>query len=227
MFGTAFKGGGFLIENVLIQGEERASGGGGIENRSIDAVLTVIDTTISNNTSGNAGGGIWAVGGNTTSGAITTLIGVTFSGNTALNNGGAIKQETVGSLTITNSTLSGNTANGGGGGISASNGTITINNSTIASNTGTNAGGGILLESASATANVNSSIVANNVSSSGPDIAILAGTLNASNSLIEDGTINGTNTNNITATDPGLAPNGLQNNGGVTQTIALENGDRA
>ena len=74
---------------------------------------------------------------------------------------------------------------------------------------------------------MNSSIVANNVSSSGPDIAILAGTLNASNSLIEDGTINGTNTNNITATDPGLAPNGLQNNGGVTQTIALENGSPA
>jgi hypothetical protein len=64
---------------------------------------------------------------------------------------------------------------------------------------------------------LNNAIVAN---STGGDCVRDAGTINAQNSLIEDGLacVNGTNSNNLTG-DPNLGL--LQNNGGPTETRAL------
>ena len=66
-----------------------------------------------------------------------------------------------------------------------------------------------------------STIVANNVTT---DLVNLGGTINATHSLIESNTdqINGTDSNNIKGVDPLLDPAGLRNNGGPTQTIALQ-----
>ena len=50
-------------------------------------------------------------------GAVTTLSGLTISGGNSQTNGGGILVEYDGTLTITNSTIVGNTTLGGGGGI--------------------------------------------------------------------------------------------------------------
>jgi len=71
-----------------------------------------------------------------------TLTNSTVSGNTANNNGGGIFNNFGGTVTLTNSTVSGNTANYGGGIIN--DGTMTLTNSTVSGNTATFDGGGIL-----------------------------------------------------------------------------------
>ena len=71
-------------------------------------------------------------------------------------------------MTITNSTISGNTANGGNGGGIVNAGTTTLTSSTIAGNSATGgAGGGI--HNFSGTVTVRNSIIALNTASSAPD----------------------------------------------------------
>jgi predicted outer membrane repeat protein len=72
-----------------------------------------------------------------------TLTNSTLSGNTSADNGGGIYSSN-GNITLTNSTLSGNSA-GKGGGIYSSNGNITLTNSTLSGNTSGNNGGGIYI----------------------------------------------------------------------------------
>jgi len=149
-------------------------------------------------------------------------------GGAIYNNGGL--------LTLNSCTLSGNRAdkvnNGSsaGGAIYQSAGTLTVLNCTIAnnhSNGGT--GGALLITGGSGTVSVGNSIIANNTTPSGtaPDISgsitsqgynIIGNTTGA--------TITGTTTGNQTG-NPGLDPNGLANNGGPTQTIALVAGSIA
>ena len=76
---------------------------------------------------------------NTGTGSVT-LTNSTVSGNTASNFGGAIRG--LGSVTLTNSTVSGNTAVVFGGGIFG-NGSVTLTNSTVSGNTAVVSGGGI------------------------------------------------------------------------------------
>ena len=81
-------------------------------------------------------------GGLTNNGSTLTLTDLTISGNTASGFGGGISNG--GTLTVTSSTISGNTATGGGGGI-LNLGTVTLTNTTISGNTanGTGTGGGL------------------------------------------------------------------------------------
>lgn len=74
-----------------------------------------------------------------------TVTGSTLSGNSAVNGGGGIAN--YGALTVTGSTLTGNTVEGGGGGAITSWGTMTVTNSTIAGNAADVGGGGILASS--------------------------------------------------------------------------------
>ena len=74
----------------------------------------------------------------------------TFSNNTSINQGGAIYNS--GLLTISNSTISGNTAVSGGGVFNQ--GTLTISNSKIYGNTATNAGFGTDIFSLTAVLNI-------------------------------------------------------------------------
>lgn len=71
-----------------------------------------------------------------------TITGSTISGNTAGFDGGGVCA--FGSVAVTDSTISGNTANGSGdgGGICAF-GDLTVTNSTVTGNTATGAGGGL------------------------------------------------------------------------------------
>ena len=83
-------------------------GGGGIYNGD-GATLKLSDSAVSGNTAAWSGGGIYSFF-NTT----TTIVRSTISGNTSNDVGGAIRS--LGAMTITNSTLSGNTATGWHGG---------------------------------------------------------------------------------------------------------------
>ncbi len=75
------------------------------------------------------------------SGQIVTLDGVTITGGSEVNGGGVLNE---GTLTITNSTLSNNTATGDGGAIyNAAGATLTLTNVTISGNSAANEGGGI------------------------------------------------------------------------------------
>jgi uncharacterized repeat protein (TIGR01451 family) len=174
---------------------------------------------------------------------IGTISNSTFSGNTADNNGGGLFNiTTIG--TISNSTFSGNTANNGGG-INSWSGTIgTISNSTFSGNSALGAAGGGFLNRGTTTALVNSTFSGNSAATNGDGlynngtITTLANTLLGNhtgfdcydNSTIVSGTNNLIEVNSgcpgvISSSPPNLA--GLANNGGLTQTHALNAGSPA
>ncbi|HEU4759484.1 MAG TPA: choice-of-anchor Q domain-containing protein [Dehalococcoidia bacterium] len=89
-----------------------------------------------------------------------TLTSTTVSSNSAAY-GAAIINKSGGSLTLNSSTLSGNTASQQGGGIlNESNGTLTLNGSTVSNNSATSSGGGIVN---GGTATLDSTTVSGNV----------------------------------------------------------------
>jgi len=202
----------------------------------IDAyTATVTNSTVSNNYAVCLGGGI-----NTNGGALT-VTNSTVSGNSVTADlGGGISAGSFGTIisNITNSTVVSNYSGGGGGGIYNPNGALNITNSTVSGNYADNmvgpggVGGGIY-NAGTASVNIRSSIVALNTATSiGPDVA---GSFTSSGfNLIGkiDGSMGFTAPTDLTGTvasplDPKLDPNGLQNNGGPTQTIALLSGSPA
>ena len=72
-----------------------------------------------------------------------TLTGSTVSGNSARRNGGGIYSGS-GSLTLAHSTVSGNSTSGRGGGIGSSSGALTLSDSTVSGNSTAAWGGGII-----------------------------------------------------------------------------------
>ncbi|MBE2272335.1 MAG: hypothetical protein IAE80_29135, partial [Anaerolinea sp.] len=214
-----------------------ADSGGGIFS---NGALTIINSTLSANTSLFDGGG----GGIFNNGGTLTVTNSIFSGNHASGsdaaNGGGINNNNGGTLTVSNTTFSGNTAGSSGGGIwnnstaSITNsvfsgnsgnaifnsGTMTVTNSTLTGNGGNGGISNIGLGSFG-TLTLNNTIVANNT---GGDCVRLNGTINASHSLIGDGLgcVNGTNTNNLTG-NPQL--NGDLTLGGTS--IAIDAGNDA
>ena len=152
----------------------------------------------------------------------------------AFGTGGGIDEES-GTLTLTNSTIAGNSAQYVGAGIHENSGTLTAVNCTIAYNTepsnGDGFGGG--MDITEGTATLDNTIIALNTDGTGPgapaDNLYLdgSGTVSAAsaNNLIGNGGGNsglksGQNGNQVGVADPGL-DTGLANNGGPTQTIAL------
>ena len=97
-----------------------------------------------------------------------TVTDSTISGNTATSGPGGGIYNLGGTLTLTNSTISGNTAASGGGGI-ANYGTLTATNSTISGNTLTGGSGGGIYNEGTLTA-ANSTIAGNTSSGSGGGI---------------------------------------------------------
>ncbi len=157
------------LNNLTITGGNAAGGGGGI-NANTGVTLTISNCFITGNTA-FFGGGL----------AITADSSVTLVNSTISNNsvpGGSISSaggiHNLGTLTIANSTISGNTTIKGfanGGGIWTS-GTLTVRHSTITDNETANAGsaaGGIYRQAGTVT--IESSIVAGNRSNTTvPDV---------------------------------------------------------
>jgi hypothetical protein len=119
------------IDSIELTRSNSHTQGGAIANRG---TLTVINSTITGNSTTTEGGGIGNKGGT------LTVINSTISGNIAWFDGGGIASFD-GSVIVINSTISGNSADFGGGGI-LNDGTLTITASTI-SNNSANSGGGI------------------------------------------------------------------------------------
>jgi CSLREA domain-containing protein len=96
--------------------------------------------------SGNNAVRVFEVGTPTVSGVKLTLNNLTVANGRAIL-GGGILNESSNTLTVRNSTLSGNNANegfaSGGGGIWNNGGTVTVSNSTLSGNSARAAGGGI------------------------------------------------------------------------------------
>ena len=197
--------------------------GGGINN---DGILTINNCTLSaNSASSNSDASAPGEGGAIFNGGdgLLTINGSTLSGNQALsgNAGGAIYNN--GSVTITNSTLAGNSSTSYGGAIFSTGGTqLSVSNSTIAGNIVPFQWGGINAPSATLT---NTILAGNSHEQCG------VGTLtNGGYNISDDGTCgfgSSTGASGQTLGDnvnPLLDPNGLQDNGGPTQTIALRAG---
>jgi|GEM_PF-2157658 uncharacterized repeat protein (TIGR01451 family) len=217
--------------------DDCGAAGGGIENLG---TLTLTDSTLSSNTvesgcddsCGASGGGLDNQGG-------ATVDASTVSSNQADNScglgcgptGGGINNGSTAGLLVENSTVADNSANTGcivfcgafGGGIFAG-GAVDVTNSTLWGNSVSggceadcgNAGGGI---DADGMVNLVATIVANSSGATDCTGVLSDGGYN----LDDDGSCGFSPANHSYSDTPsGLDPAGLQDNGGPTQTIELE-----
>ncbi len=176
--GGIFNQGTLMLNNSTVSGNTAGDRGGGIYNHNFGlGPLIITNSTVSNNVSGNScGGGI----GIDSPGDVT-LTNSTVSGNTSATCGGGI-YTTSSSVTLTDSTISGNTSANPGGGVFVDGfGELTLNNSTVSGNTSGLFGGGI---QNFGTATLKNTIVANN---SGGDCGA-GGITSAGHNLDSDGT---------------------------------------
>jgi len=200
--GTGINSGGTVtVTNSTFGGNSGASGSGG-DGAAINSSgsLTVANSTFSGNTATNNGGAIFASGA-------TTVSDSTFFGNTTGTSGagGAIDVVGSGSLDVINCTLSGNGAHAGAAIANNASGPVTVVNSILAN------------------PSISLSLPGGNCS----------GTITDDGHNIDDGTTCGftgtgcaaTTGTSFCSTNPQLGP--LQDNGGPTQTIALEAGSPA
>lgn len=237
------------VTNSTLSGNMTFTGtGGGILNNG-PGTLTVTNCTFTGNR-GNSGGGISAGGtlvvtGSTFSGNMAVGAAGEHNGDSGFDGrGGAISNGGTGD--VSNCTFVGNSAAGGagfnasggdgrGGAISNINGSFTfklanctITGNTTAGGTGSKTGGTFAggIETTGPTATIKSSIIAQNSAANGPDVRgpfasagfNLIGKINDSTGFTAATDQTGTSAAPI---DPKLDPNGLQNNGGFTQTVAL------
>ena len=165
------------------------------------------------------------------SGISASISAMTITGGSTSNFGGGI-DNAGGTLTVSDSTFSNNTATTGGGGI-YSNGTLTVTDSTFTGNSGGNYGGGGILATGSAT--VGGSTFVNNSSTNGGGGGIdINGTLTVANStftgnigsnsyggggiLVYAGTVTISDSTIVNNSSPGGSGGGLQNGGTTTLT---------
>jgi hypothetical protein len=228
-----------IVQSSLFRGNVAVANGGGIQEGG--SATTITNTEVTGNSSGGVGGGIFA------NGITLTINSSTIDNNISSGDGGGIEVETTGTAkavsTITDSTITGNTAlNAGGtngGGIDAAaafTGSLNLLNDTINANYADNGGGVFWAGTAGSVFVVENTIIAQNSAETGPDANNPAGTFtDAGGNLIgisgagsgntgftASTTQTGTLTNPL---NPLLGP--LQDNGGPTIgaagfTIALE-----
>jgi len=229
-------GGTATLTNSTVSGNDAGDDAGGIHNVA-GGTLTLTNSTVSGNDAGDDGGGIRNSG---TANIVSSTIANNRAGlNSSPNNlGGGGVHNFAGTLTLTNSTVSGNVARTDGGGIFIEMGTVNSFSSTIANNradansNGSGIGGGVYkLSQQGATFNFKNTIIANNQVGSNPNnIRDCAGTLTSQGynliRITPPGECNvAPVTGDLFSSDPILGP--LQNNGGSTQTHALLAGSPA
>ncbi len=130
-----------ISDSIISNNTAQYENGGGIDNYGSSAVANISNTVISGNIASNGNGG--GIDNGSVSGAQMTLTDCTISGNSARLGGGI---SNTGNLNVVRSTISGNTSQYDGGGINnASGGGLYIINSTISGNISqaTDSGGGI------------------------------------------------------------------------------------
>ncbi len=162
--GGIYNHGMFKLINSIVSGNRAARYGGGIYNGGGKAVATITNGTMLHNTACQSGGGIAnavtltlidSTVSNNSVGHCVAGIPPNPLPNT-IRGGGIYNASTAKTITITDSTISGNTVfNGPGGGIfdnfSEGKNTLVITNSTIAYNTASGNGGGFVFSGSQAT----------------------------------------------------------------------------
>jgi len=214
---------------------EILNSGGAILNRG---TVTVNNSTLDYNRAHKKGGGIYNLG-NLTINNSTLKNNEVNIGNSPGESGGAIFNTGTGVATITNSTFVGNIASQSGGGI-ANNGMMTITNSTISGNStilGEIVSGAAIMNGGTGTLHISYSTITSNIGTTSGAVWSVLDTIEISNSIIAGNLpencsypatspTSGPNLDDdgscdlftITA-DPQLDP--LASNGGPTQTHAI------
>jgi uncharacterized protein (TIGR03437 family) len=237
--GGIYNAGTLTLSSCVVAGNVASGGlGGGIFN---NATLALSQCTISNNSASGTGNG--GLGGGLLNNGTATISNSTFSANvahgggTAGGQGGAIFNNSAPSLlTVTGSTIAGNTvtdpsnAGSGGGGAIYNLGTVVVGNSTISGNSQSGTfpsdfGGGIVVPLGTCT--LTNTILAGNTDSDASPNPDGSGTFtDGGNNLIGistgiTGITNGTNGNQVGTSGSPLDPQlgALANNGGPTQTM--------
>ncbi len=224
--GVIASGGGTIVSNFsqishnsgwgIIGGGADLNDGSSVNDNSYGGVFVSGNVKLDGSTiDGNAGPGI------RTSSPVTVNSSTISNNSTQQLLGGGIMVTGAVPLTITNSTISGNTATKGGGIYANNNAQINISNSTIAYNSGGYAGGIDIASCSSFT--LRSSIIAKNLvtggspTSTNSDLVSACFVAGAPDSLVGvHGTLLPTGTR---SGDPGLTP--LAANGGWVKTHAL------
>ncbi len=204
-----------VLDDVdLLQNQTGSNpGNGGALHITGPGTVTVVNSNITSNTASTEGGGLW----NSASGTLivdkSTLRGNMATGVVADHGGGGLYNDG-GALTVSNSTISSNSAQSTGGGILNVAGTTALINVTLYENSAANGAGGI--NSAAGTTTIANSIVAHTTTMGADCVGVTANSTN----LDSDGTCQAS----IMA-DPMLGP--LQLNGGTTPTHELLTGSPA
>jgi hypothetical protein len=213
-------GGGIYNESTLTLDNTTVSGNSqrGIFNYG---TATLTNTTVSGNSDSVGGGGIYNGRGST-----LMLTNSTVSDNYDRNSAGGIYNDE-GTMILTNCTVSGNSSSDYWAGAIFNSGTLTLTNCTISGNStsGMRGGGGIVNASGPTVRLLaRNTILAGNMASTAPD---LAGNLTSSGYNLIGNTDGGSgfDPTDLLNVDPLLGP--LQNNGGPTQTMALQCGSPA
>ncbi|MCP1309650.1 putative Ig domain-containing protein [Paenibacillus tyrfis] len=226
-------GGKAVVRNTVVQGNTAMERGGGVHfegDMNIDVLSSVIDGNIASN---GLGGGMTifpaSVGGQ------IRIDGTTISRNQA--NGTSDPQAGGGGLylsapaTITNTTISGNTAKGKGGGLYvASKGNITLTHVTLFSNNADQGGGGLYvldgnpkLQNTLAAGNSKAGNAASDIEARTGQNVVAGIDATSSYNLVGlggNGLVPGGSGNLVDVADPGVLP--LAANGGLGETNALK-----
>lgn len=227
------KGGGAVIGNagdVVITGGSFGSNtardqGGGL-GVLYSSSLSITGTTFDSNTSQGTGGGMWLY-----KNGDTQLTDVTISNNYANAQGAAARiWADTSSVTISNSTMSGNHAHSSGGALSLYNSygspsTFTINNSTITGNDSDDKGGAVLVQDAALV--LDQSTVSLNIAGYFDGSTYVGGTggvfLYGNATLTMSGTILSGNSNIDTGNQPSITRGAdLSTDGGNTSPTAIQ-----
>ena len=139
-----------------------------------------------------------------------TLSGMTLTGGNG-DNGGAIENDTA-TLTVIESTISGNSAAVDGGGLRNARGTLTVTGSTISGNTAGDDGGG--LDTFYGAVTVTNSTISGNTANDGGGLTHYFGTVTVTGSTISGNTAN-------------VAGGGMGGNGTLTATNSTISGNSA
>ena len=235
--GGIFNYGTLTVINSILSGNKAVGSnsggyGGGIFNFN-PSILTVINSTLSENTAGS-GSSSYGQGGGIDNDGTLTVTNSTLSNNSASRAGGGIFNYETGTLRVTNSTFLNNKASGKqasyGGGIVISGTGISaiIRFCTIYGNT-SSTGGGIWIDpTGSSYLTISSSIVAANRAPDGPDISgvLISGGYNLIENVAGAKGLNARTDRQVTLADLKIDST-LRDNGGLTQTLALLQGSPA
>ncbi len=228
-----YNSGTLILNGSTVSNNGTGSDSGGIYN---NGTATLTDSTIRENLgldgAGMSNSGTMSLvgstvidnfgyfGGGISNNGTLTVDGSLLAGNTVVGNGGGLLNFAPGSATLSNSTVSGNSAGAAGGNVFGGGGiynsaNLTLHSSTISGNSAP-AGNGGGIASPAGYAYVGNTIIANN-----PSGGNCAGGAPASQgyNLSRDNSCALSQTGDINNTNPLLGP--LANNGGPTRTHAL------